>query len=173
MATIPAGEAGHELFMLAAGWWSDHNPGAFQGTPYPDKLARKIYDETVNPNPPPGLLYADVTPSQVVLESALDSALAAIAQQQEIDEARAAIIQIRQYRVQQLVKAAPDTPAQQVADIKDIANGNIYLTRIMTNKITEKNSALGWTLTLNPTTVQTRNQFLETIDTILGIPQQS
>lgn len=173
MATIPAGEAGNELFLQAAGWWSDHNPGVFQGTPYPDKLERKIYDETTNPNPPPGLLYADVTPSQAVLEAALDSALAAIAQQQEIDEARAAIIQIRQYRVQQLVKAAPDTPAQQVADIKDIANGNIYLTRIMTNKITEKNSALGWTLTLNPTTAQTRNQFLETIDTILGIPQQS
>jgi hypothetical protein len=158
-----------EDFRLAASTWADANPGEFTGTRFIDATGRKIYDETTNPNPPPGVLLNDVTPSQAALEAALDDALAAIAQQQEIEEARAAITQIRTYLQQQLVKVSPDTPATIVTTIKDIANGNTFLARIMTNQVSVMNSAHGWSLTQNPATAQTRNQYIKTVEIILGI----
>jgi hypothetical protein len=106
---------------------------------------------------------------QAVVTNHNPTLTAAQIEAQQIEEARAAIVMIRRYRQQQLVKETPDTPAQQVTTIKNIANGNVYLARIMTNKISEKNSAHGWSLTLNPGNLQTRHQFIDVIDAILGM----
>lgn len=115
---------------------------------------------------------AGVTPQQEIDAAAIAAAYddsVEVAAQAEIDQARTAIIQIRNYLQKQLVKVTPDTPTVIVATIKAIANGNTYLARIMTNQVGVMNSAHGWSLTLNPTTAPTRNQYIETVEIIVGL----
>jgi hypothetical protein len=156
-------------FQDAASVWIAANPGAFSGTPFPNKTERKIYDEQNNPTPPPEKLFIDVTPSQAVLEAALDSFNTEKAQQAEIDEARVAIGLIRTYLQNNLVKLSPDNATTVVTKIKEFANGNTYLARIMTNQVNVMNSAHGWSLTQTPTTAQTRSQYIKTVEIILGV----
>lgn len=111
----------------------------------------------------------DITPSQAVLEAALDTALAEATGDSEIEQARRAVVLIRQYLQRQMVKISPDTPAQQVTAIKQLANGNTHLANVMNNQIAEMNDAFGWSLTLNPATLQTRRQFVFTVKIIVGI----
>lgn len=172
MATIPAGEEGHELFLQAAGWWSDHHPEAFQGTPFPDKLERKIYDETENPDPPPGLLREDVTPSQAVLEAALDSALAAIAIEEAREEARLLLVQAKEYIRTQLESTSPSTAQQQVAILLPYVSGvnaNAFLTSRMTKLIGLANTAYGWSLVINPAASPNYQRWLEVFIQMVSI----
>lgn len=162
-----------EKFALACNWLIEQGQLPVTGERQVIPVERKVYDAVPNPNPPPGQLLTDVTPSQAVLEAALDSALAAIAQQQEIDEARTGLAKIRQYLLQQLVRAVPDTPLQQVAAIKGFANGNTYLGNVMTNQINEMNDAFGWSLTINPNNLATRRQFVFTAKVLTGVLPQS
>lgn len=162
-----------EKFALACNWLIEQGQLPVTGERQVIPVERKVYDAVPNPNPPPGQLLTDVTPSQAVLEAALDSALAAIAQQQEIDQARAALAEIRQYLLRQLVSASPDSPTVQVATMKAIANGNTYLAQIMSNQLTAMNAAFGWSLTNNPTTNQTRLQYIVTIEILTGVLPQS
>src|SRR5688572_30782041 len=122
-------------FQDAVGWLVNAGQLPVTGERQIVAAERKVYDATPNPTPPPGQLLNDITPSQAVLEAALDSFNAEQAQQAEIEEARAGLAQVRQYLLQQLVRAIPDTAAQQVTAIKGFANGNTYLTNAMTNQI--------------------------------------
>lgn len=78
MATIDT----DEKFALAA--FMHPETHIYQGQRYVDKTARKIFDQIADPDPeaPPGkILDIDVTPSQAVMEAALDAALTGITQE--------------------------------------------------------------------------------------------
>lgn len=124
-------------------------------------------DGTLDPYPPPNAPTAQQTTDAQAIIAAHNPAV--LSKSQEIDQARAAVALIRDYLLKQIVKTSPDTPTVIVATIKAIANGNVYLNRIMTNQVAVMNSAHGWTLTLNPTTAQTRNQYIETVEIIIGL----
>lgn len=97
---------------------------------------------------------------------------ATLSKQQEVDQARVGLSEVRRYLLLQLVKAVPDTPAQQVTAIKLIANGNTYLVNVMTNQINEMNDVFGWSLTLNPNNLATRRQFVFTVKILTGVLPQ-
>lgn len=127
-------------------------------------------DGTLDPYPEPNA----PTPAQQTQAEAIRDAHnpATLSKQQEIDAARAALAEIRKYLLKQLISATPETPTQQVAAMKLIANGNTYLAQIMSNQLTAMNTAFGWSLTNNPTTNQTRIQYIITIELLTGVLPQ-
>lgn len=163
-----------EDFQMAAGQWSDENPGAFQGTPYPNKAERKLYDETPNPNPPPGVLYEDVTPPLAALEAALDRKLAAMAKETEREEARQLLLVAKEYIRTQLESDNPSTAQQQVAVLSPYAvgvNSNAFITKRMTKLIGLANTAYGHTpaLTITPAAQPHFSRWLEVFIQMVSI----
>lgn len=136
-----------------------------QGLPFDVDDAGQLYPYP-EPNAP--------TPQQTLDAEAIVAAHnpATLSKQQEIDQARAALAEIRKYLLKQLISATPETPTQQVAAMKAIANGNTYLAQIMSNQLTAMNTAFGWSLTNNPTTNQTRIQYIITIELLTGVLPQ-
>lgn len=74
MATITT----DEQFVLACSWLVDNGQLPVQGERFIDRVARKVFDEHPNPEPPPEypnqVLLVDITPDTMTLEAALDSA---------------------------------------------------------------------------------------------------
>lgn len=130
MAAIPAGEAGNELWSMAAGQWLMDN--AISGASAV-KDERKIYDS----------LYVDITPSQQVLEAALDVVLAAVALEAEREAATLALANLKTYLSNQLENSNPDLMV--ICNyIKAEMNGNSILSTMMTNMGGLDNITLGW-----------------------------
>jgi hypothetical protein len=130
-----------EDFAKACNWLIDNGQLPVTGERSVIASERKVYDRTA-----PGIENRiDITPSQAVLEAALDAALTAAVQQQEIDEANTALIQGREYLKRQFVSATPHTLMQLVNNIKPVVDGNTFLLRAIENKIDVMSVAFGWT----------------------------
>lgn len=94
---------------------------------------------------------------------------AVLAKEQEVEAARAAIVQGKKYLQRQILSATPDTPTQIVSTIKPVVDGNVYLTRMMSNQIAVMNGAFGWTLDLNPATAQNRQRYIVAVEMVIAL----
>lgn len=155
-------------FLLAASHLADTGQLPVTGERFIDASARKVYDERLS-EPEPEDRLIDVTPSQQALETALDAALLVIAEDNEIEQARDAILAGKLYLRKQLLKASPPTPAAMVAVFKPIVDNNVRLTNMMTNQVAAMNSAFGTAITLNPTTNPTRNGYLIAAEAVIAL----
>lgn len=70
---------------------------------------------------------------------------ALLTQQQEIDQARAALQAGKLYLQKQLASATPHTLTQLVSNMKPAVDGNTFLLRMVENKIDVMSVAFGWT----------------------------
>lgn len=155
-----------EDFRMACNWLIDHDQLPVTGEREVNAAERKVYDQTA-----PGIENrVDITPSQAVLEAALDSALAAVASDNELREARAALEQGRIYFRNQLVSSTPHNPQTMVGNIKPVIDGNAKLLNAITNQVNLLVLALGWTSAdvLNPTTNPNRARYLMACQLIFG-----
>ena len=93
------------------------------------------------------------------------------AQQEEADReaAKVALEAGIVYLQKQLAGVAVPDPAVIVATIKPIVDSNPVLQRAMTRQAATMNSAYGWSLTLNPTTPQTRNQYILAVEALIPV----
>jgi hypothetical protein len=154
-----------EQFRLAAGVWIPANPTAFQGTPFVDAAARKIYDER------PALV--DVTPNATALGAALDIANANVS-----DEATAAVSSdlartAKRYLRDQLRSASPNLGVI-FSTIKTFVDGNAALLTALNNNIDVMALAYGWNATTvkNATAASTnavKAQYVEAAKSIVGV----
>jgi hypothetical protein len=124
-----------EQFRLAAGVWIPANPGAFQGTPFVDASARKIYDER------PELI--DVTPNTATLEAALDTANASVADDATIEVSSNIGKLARRYLRDQLRSVSPSL-ATIFTQIKSYIDSNAQLLLMLNNNIDVMALAYGW-----------------------------
>jgi len=124
-----------EQFLLAASVWIPANPQAFQGASFVDATGRRIFDERPNP--------VDVTPESAVLEAALDTALAAIADEDSISASSNIMLTARRYLRNQLRSANPDITTI-FNTIKTSVDGNPALLTMLNNNITLMALAYGW-----------------------------
>lgn len=154
-----------EQFRLAAGVWIPANPTAFQGTPFVDAAARKIYDER------PALV--DVTPNAAALEAALDTANANVIDDTTVSAAADLARTARRYLRDQLRSASPNLGVI-FATIKSFVDGNPSLLIALNNNIDVMALAYGWNATTvkNATTASTnavKAQYVEAAKSIVGV----
>ena len=112
----------------------------------------------------------DITPSQPVLEAALDLATANANEEELLRQARAALEQGRVYFRNQLIAVVPHNPQTMVSNIKPIIDGNAKLLNAITNQVNLKVLSTGWIAVdvLTPTTNQNRARYLEACQLIFG-----
>lgn len=125
----------NEQFRLAASVWIPAHTGAFQGTPFIDASARKIWDERPIP--------FDVTPSNAVLEAALDTANANNADENTVSASSELMHTARRYLRDQLRSANPNLTTI-FNTIKGVVDGNAALLVAMNNNIDVMALAYGW-----------------------------
>ncbi len=124
-----------EQFRMAAGVWISANPGVFEGTSFVDAAARKIFDERPAP--------FDVTPSNAILEAALDTANAAAADEGNVSTASELAHTARRYLRDQFRAASPSLTTVFNAT-KNFVDGNPALLTTLNNMIDVMSLAYGW-----------------------------
>lgn len=98
----------------------------------------------------------------------------ALSQQQQIDAARIAIANGREYLKRQLASSNPDTPATIVGTLKPVVDGNPILTNMMQNQLTVMNSVYGWGVLdiltlLTPLTAIARNRYIVAAEAVIAL----
>jgi hypothetical protein len=124
-----------EQFRLAAGVWIPANPGTFQGTPFIDAAGRKIYDER------PALV--DVTPSTAVLEAALDTANATVADDTTVSASAEIALTAKRYLRDRLRTVNPNLGTI-FNQMKTYIDSNAQLLLMLNNNIDVMALAHGW-----------------------------
>lgn len=154
-----------EQFRLAAGVWVPANPGTFQGTPFIDASARKIYDER------PALV--DVTPPTAVLEAALDTANANVTDTNTVSVSSDLARTARRYLRDQLRSANPNLGTIFIT-VKNFVDGNPQMVTALNNNIDVMALAYGWNAAnvKNASAASTnaiKAQYIEAAKSIVGI----
>lgn len=118
-----------------------------------------------------GVTHDNASPAQLQQAEAIRAAHnpAALSRRQTVEAAHTAIAQGKAYLQRQLLAASPDTPTQIVGIIKPVVDGNVHLTRLMTNQIALMNGAFGWTLDLNPATAINRQRYITAVEMIIAL----
>lgn len=124
-----------EQFRLAAAIWIEANPGVFQGTAFVDASGRKIWDERPNP--------VDVTPSNAILEAALDTANTNVSDEGVVSAASEIMRTAKRYLRDQLRSNNPSIGTI-FSTIKGVVDGNAALLATLNNTIDGMALAFGW-----------------------------
>lgn len=161
-----------EKFALACNWLVDNGQLQVTGERQVIPSERKVYDAVPNPNPPPGQLLTDITPSQAILEAALDSALAAIADAEELAEAIAHLEEGFVFLRQQLDDDTPASLTTMTNNIKNRVDNNAYLTRWMTRYLNVWSGATTLPVSMNPNTDPLRNRYVLVFSHLVSIRRQ-
>jgi hypothetical protein len=154
-----------EQFRLAAAVWIPANPASFQGTPFVDAAGRKIYDER------PALV--DVTPSNEVLEAALDTANATVADDATVEVSSNIGKIARRYLLDQLRSASPDLGTI-FTQMKAYIDSNPQLLLMHNNNINVMSLAHGWNAAnvrnaTNASTNAVKAQYVEAAKSMAGV----
>lgn len=154
-----------EKFRLAAGVWIPTNPAAFQGRPFVDAAARKIWDERPAP--------ADVTPNAAALEAALDTANASVSDEATVSVSSEIARTARRYLRNQLRSVNPNLGTI-FAQMKTYIDSNAQLLLMLNNNIDVMALAYGWNAAnvKNATGASTnivKAQYVEAAKSIAGV----
>lgn len=145
-----------EHFRLAAGQWlTDSNiTGATV-----DAAGRKIYDS----------LNAEITPSQQVLETALDTALTGLENQAALDAAQVIADQAKVYFLSQL--DAPGVPNLTAIfnTVQNAITDNPKMQQRMTRTTALIGGAMAWTVPLATSTDRGKQQYLTIAFIMIGM----
>lgn len=113
----------------------------------------------------------DITPSQVVLEAALDAGLVVATEDSARDSARNAIPAGRLYLQRQLAAVSPDTLATIISVIKPVVDNNTILARMVGNQIDQMSLAFTWTAASvkTPTTQADRARYIAAVEMVIAL----
>ena len=124
-----------------------------------------------------GISFKDEATAQQVQQAAAIVAAhnpAVLTEAQQIEAARTAIRQGRDYLTRQLAGTATPDPITIVATIKPVIDGNTILTRIMTRQLSVMNTAYGWLVAdvltlLSPNNAINRNRYIAAVEQIIAL----
>lgn len=111
----------------------------------------------------------DITPDTSTLESALDSALLAATESQQIESAAlVALGQGKTYLRNQLVKASPSINDVYTAT-KNAVDSNVYLAQMVSNVIAINSNVYVWTLNLATPTALDKQRYIKCVMEVIAL----